>query len=152
MTSGSGRVSLLKVNAISAISLDAALEAALDTPWAAEVCNDMASSYLRTEPAGRSSFCATYQSRYTSVEDDVSKLRHKSLKKNTVADAEQETKSSGSTFLEDVLHAQPGKRDGNAAAVLWELSAPPVALERAPRSLLETSEGGRGASFWRRHA
>merc|ERR1719252_321963 len=107
MTSGSGRVALLGLKTITATSLDAALEAALDTPWATEVCNDMASAYLRTEPAGRASFCATYQGRYTSVEDDVSRLRHKSLKKNTVADAEQETKSSGSTFLEDVLHAQP---------------------------------------------
>merc|ERR1719235_210460 len=107
MTSGSGRVSLLRMNSMSAASVDAALEAALDTPWATEVCNDMASAYLRTEDAGRATFCAAYQSRYTSVEDDVAKLRHKPLKKDTVEDAEQETKSSGSTFLEDVLHAEP---------------------------------------------
>merc|ERR1719487_1502405 len=66
MTSGSGRVSLLRTNTISASSLDAALEAALDTPWAAEVCNDMASAFLRTEAAARQTFCATYQGRYTS--------------------------------------------------------------------------------------
>ena len=117
-----------------------------------QVCNDMASCYLRTDTAARATFCATYQGRYTSVEDDVSKLRHKPLKKDAVADAERESKSSGSTFLEDVLHSKPGKRDGNAAAVLWELSAPPVALEQAPRSLLETKSDGRGAAFWRGHA
>jgi len=152
MASVSGRMSLLRVNAISAASLDAVLEAALDTPWAAEVCNDMASSYLRTDTAARATFCATYQGRYTSVEDDVSKLRRKPLKKDTVADAERESQSSGSTFLEDVLHSEPGKRAGNAAAVLWELAQPPVALQQAPRSLLETNSDGRGAAFWRRHA
>ncbi len=52
-------------------------------------------------------FLMRYQGRYTSVEDDVSKLRRKPLKKDTVADAERESQSSGLAHLRSCIHG-PG--------------------------------------------
>jgi len=124
------------------------LDTALDSPWATEVCSDMATSFLRSAAAARKSFCSSYQAHFT--HDDVAVLRRKPLRPvSQLADAEAASKTAGSRFLEDALRGAAHGAGSNAAAVLWELQAP------LPASLLEThgkteSRTALGASFWRK--
>merc|ERR1719352_1406026 len=119
--------------ATRATTTDLVLDTALDSPWSAEVCSDMATSYLRMgrHDARRADFCRSYQAQFT--HDDVAQLRRKPLKRApaplTAKDAEVASEKAGSRFLEDAAKAMA---PGNAAAVMWELQAP------LPASLLET--------------